>query len=82
MASQEPTIGALWSKEKNGKVFLSGKINGVQVVAFQNTYRKEGSNQPHWNVYKSRDQGERPTTQQAVPFRTPADDADDAEPPF
>lgn len=60
MADQEKDIGALWTKEKNGKVYMAGTINGVQIVCFQNTYRKEGSNQPQWRVFKSRPRPEEP----------------------
>lgn len=45
-------IGALWSRvSKNGNQFMSGKINGVDVVCFKNT--KATGKQPDWRVMKS-----------------------------
>lgn len=70
MANDEE-LGCLWTKEKNGKVYMTGTINGVQIVCFQNTYRKEGSNQPHWRVFRARAKGERPTS--GVDMATGAD---------
>jgi hypothetical protein len=47
-------IGALWIKEKDGKVYMTGDVNGVQVVVFRNTYKAEGSREPDWRVFKSK----------------------------
>lgn len=60
MPTNPDELGALWTKEANGNVFLSGKINGESVVCFQNAQRKEGSNQPQWRVFRARAKGEQP----------------------
>jgi hypothetical protein len=45
-------LGALWARtSKNGKPFLSGKINNVDVVCFKNDSENEKA--PTWKVYKS-----------------------------
>lgn len=45
-------IGALWVRtSRNGNEFMSGKINGVDVVCFRNG-KKQGK-QPDWRVMKS-----------------------------
>ena len=45
-------ITGLWeSVDKNGNPVLSGSMGGVRVTIFKNTYKKEGSNQPDYNLY-------------------------------
>ena len=51
-------MGAAWVKtSKKGDKFFSGQIEigGVktQFVMFKNSYKKEGSKQPDWVMYKS-----------------------------
>ena len=52
MPSKDDKIGALWIKEKNGKVYMTGEINGQKVVLFMNGY-KEQEKHPDWIAYKS-----------------------------
>lgn len=52
-------IGALWVKDsKSGNKFMSGvvEIDGEkhQIVVFENTHKKEGSNQPDYKIYPSK----------------------------
>lgn len=47
-------LGALWLKESNGKVFMTGTINGVDVVVWRNDRKAEGSRQPDWRVMRSK----------------------------
>lgn len=63
MAEKARKLGALWSKEKNGQQYFTGKItldlgNGlkreVNIAVFQNTY-KEHDKQPDWNIIESQD---------------------------
>lgn len=63
-------IGALWFKEKDGKTYMTGKINGVPVVVFQNTRKTPGSNQPDWNVLKAKGRPEAApaTSDDGIPF--------------
>lgn len=74
-------IGALWVKAGRKGEFLSGTINGEQVVCFRND-RKTGK-QPDWRVLKSQPRDEatepdrrrphnanapRPTEDDEIPF--------------
>lgn len=52
MPDREHELGALWVRvSQNGKRYMSGKINGVEVVCFENA-NKQGK-QPDWRVFKS-----------------------------
>jgi hypothetical protein len=54
MANKEDEIGALWQRTSaNGKTFLSGKINGADVVVFTNDHKQPGEKTPDWRVFKS-----------------------------
>lgn len=45
-------LGALWVRvSQNGRRYMSGTINGVEVVCFENL-KKQGK-QPDWRVLKS-----------------------------
>lgn len=51
-------VGALWRKTSaSGVTYMSGTINGVKVVCFEN--RKQNDKQPDWRVMKSVDRHER-----------------------
>jgi uncharacterized protein (DUF736 family) len=53
MPTQEDKLGALWLKTSaKGAKFMSGKINGVDVVIFKNTFKEEEKH-PDYIVYKS-----------------------------
>ena len=43
----------LWvSQDKNGNDFFSAPYtNGTKMLIYKNTYKKEGSNEPDYNVY-------------------------------
>ena len=45
-------IGALWLKQGSKGPYLTGTINGVNVVCFQNT-RNTSDKQPEYRVLKS-----------------------------
>ena len=49
MPRDENEIGALWLKERDGKKWLSGKIDGKSVVVFRNE-RKNSEKQPDYRV--------------------------------
>lgn len=54
-------IGVLWQKKKDGKTYLTGNIEVIAgmklpVVIFRNDKKKQGSNQPDWNVMISEPQ--------------------------
>jgi uncharacterized protein (DUF736 family) len=59
MSDEKPKmeeVGALWENQsKGGKVYFSGKVNGVPVIVFQNTYKKPGEKSPDWRVYLKED---------------------------
>lgn len=66
-------LGALWMKTGSKGDFMTGTINGVNVVCFRND-RKTG-NQPDWRVLKSKPREEKdlrhgiePVTAGDVPF--------------
>jgi uncharacterized protein (DUF736 family) len=47
-------LGALWAKTSaKGVEFLSGTINGVEVVCFKNTKGEGNPKAPAWRVLKS-----------------------------
>ncbi len=50
--NKEDELGALWLKTSAKGDYLTGKINGVDVVVFQNSYKTE-SKHPDWRVFKS-----------------------------
>lgn len=71
----ENEIGALWERtSRNGVPFLSGKINGQDVVCFRN--KNKGEKAPTWNVMKSqpRPDGDAPARAPHNANRTPLDD--------
>jgi len=42
----------LWLNEgADGIKFFSGNLGGVRVIIFKNNYKKEGSNEPDYNMY-------------------------------
>lgn len=51
-------IGALWLKENEKGKFMSGEIDlitsKVSIVVFRNENKKEGSNQPDYDIILSR----------------------------
>jgi len=57
--SHEDSIGALWKrKDKKGRTYLTGVVNGMKVVIFAND-KGDNEKRPDFRVYKSREQGER-----------------------
>lgn len=53
MAKDPNEIGALWIKEKNGKRWMSGKINGQYVVVFR-IKDKKSEKSPDFRVLLSK----------------------------
>lgn len=48
-------IGALWQRKINNRTYLIGEIEVVagvktRIAIFRNDNKKQGSNQPDWNV--------------------------------
>lgn len=72
-------IGVLWQKTSaKGTEFMSGKINGVDVVCFRADKKSEKS--PDWRVLKSKprdNSGEPRRDTQRRTFRTSAPPVDD-----
>lgn len=61
MPDQEDKIGALWLKTSTkGTDYFSGEINGVAVVIFANTNKREDKH-PDWIIYKSRPRPQGPS---------------------
>lgn len=51
MPDRENELGALWMRvSQNGRRYMTGKINGIEVVVFENA-NKQG-NSPDWRVFK------------------------------
>lgn len=50
----EQSIGGIWTKNTNGKTWLSGQIEieGVKhgFVAFTNDYKEQGDNKPDYRI--------------------------------
>lgn len=58
-------IGALWVKESknDNKKFMTGTVNGVEVVIFPNKFKEKGDNKPSYRVYKGEETGGKPKKQ-------------------
>ena len=56
-------IGALWDKQSARGTYMTGKINGENVVAFRNT-NKRNDKSPDWRVLRAMPRGDRPATRQ------------------
>lgn len=79
MSERDDEIGALWEKtSQKGTEYLSGTIDGQDVVIFRNT-RKQGK-QPDWRVYKSTARGSAPSRRHEGYERSQHGDEDDAIP--
>lgn len=82
MTDKSDEVGALWTKkDRNGKKYLSGRITiggeTVDVVVFQNSFKKEGERTPDLRIYRSQPR------EQSGGSETPSqnfDDMDDAIP--
>ena len=59
-------IGALWARDSAKGPYLTGEVNGVKVVCFQN--HSGNPKAPAWRVMKSRPKAD------AEDQRTPLDD--------
>lgn len=67
MPNKEDEIGAVWERStRDGKLYMTGSINGQDVVIFHNDYKKPGEKSPDWRVYKSQPRDA------ALPSATPA----------
>lgn len=45
-------VSGLWIHEsKEGKKYFTGNMGKVRIVIFKNTLKKEGSNEPDYNMY-------------------------------
>lgn len=54
MPDKQDEIGALWLRtSKAGNKFMSGKINGHDVVVFKNTHKQDGEKTPDYRVFRS-----------------------------
>jgi hypothetical protein len=64
----------LWlNKSDKGVSFFRGNLGGVRVVIFKNTFKKEGSNEPDYEMYF--DEQKKKDTQEATPkVKNPLDD--------
>jgi len=71
MAKDPNEIGALWLKHGPKASYLSGVINGENVVVFKNTHKTDGSKQPDYRVLKSQP---KPKTDAPAPVSAPSDD--------
>lgn len=47
-------LGALWSKQSQRGEYLTGNINGIEVVCFRNDKATVENKQPLWRVLKSK----------------------------
>jgi uncharacterized protein (DUF736 family) len=54
MPAKEDELGGLWERTtRDGKVYMTGKVGGRDVVLFRNEWKKDGETTPDWRVYKS-----------------------------
>lgn len=50
-------IGGLWlQKDRNGRHYMTGNIQGTKVVVFKNDFKKEDKH-PDYRVYVKEDRG-------------------------
>ena len=56
----------LWiNKDSKGAAYFSGSMGSMRVVMFKNTFKKEGSNEPDYEMYF--DEQKKKDTQEATP---------------
>lgn len=60
-------LGALWMRHGSKGEYMTGTINGVQVVVFPNT-RRNNPKAPDWRVLKSKPREERQQATTDEPF--------------
>jgi hypothetical protein len=53
-------LGALWEKSGGKGPYMTGTINGVKVVCFQN--KSDNANAPQWRVMKAKPREDRDDT--------------------
>ena len=70
MSEKLEKIGALWcGTGKAGEDYFWGVIGGKNVIIFKNKYKKEGSNQPDYNVFPQQPKDKLPPKDdEEVPF--------------
>jgi len=68
MKERDPNeIGALWCKVSDkGRPYMTGTINGVSVVVFEN--KKTALNQPDYRVLKSKPREAKDEPKEPPPF--------------
>lgn len=54
MAKNDDEIGALWEKTSARGPYMTGNVNGEQVVLFRNDRKAAGSKAPDWRILKAR----------------------------
>ena len=55
MAERNPDeLGALWIKTNDRGEYMTGTVNGQEVVCWRNDRKPAGSKQPDWRVMKSK----------------------------
>jgi len=66
-------LGGLWINQSAKGEYLSGTVNGVKVICFRNTFKKEGEKTPDWRVKRSVPKTPGSPT---LPEPAPVDDSD------
>jgi uncharacterized protein (DUF736 family) len=66
MPSRDDELGGLWLKtSQGGKRYMSGRIDGVDVVVFKNEHKQDGERTPDYRVYRSQPRGDAKPAEQA-----------------
>jgi hypothetical protein len=54
-------VSGIWeNKTHKGETFFSGSFGGVRVIILKNGFKKEGSNEPDYNMYFDENKKEAP----------------------
>jgi len=64
----ENELGALWLKDGRKGEYMTGTINGVKVVCFENPRWTAGGNLPKWRVLKSQPREAAPVAEEEPAF--------------
>ena len=44
-------VSGLWLNDSPKGKYFSGSIGGIKILVFKNTFKKEGSNEPDYELY-------------------------------
>jgi len=60
-------ITGLWENDSNNGKYLSGSLGTSRILIFKNKFKKEGDNQPDFNVYFAEQNSKETAETKSVP---------------